>query len=187
MAFSGNPFSPRIIRSRTRISNQRDHPPQKQIDFLKLRKGLQYFRREQSVIGMVEYTFDTHPLHHLIKVFCGKAFEKCVRITVITYTIDHFVSLLIQLNHLIHRIYIILSVTVNGNGNITAILRFHQSGKHRILVPVVAALADSGKMFIPRRQSANNLPGIIPAAIIDKKYSAVLQNLIRLNQLFQLV
>ena len=136
---------------------------------------------------MIEHYLSSHPVHELIESLRGKTFEKSVRIPLAADTIDNLASIRIGIHHIIHRVDVILSVTINGNRDITYILRFHQPGKHCILMSPVTALADSLIMLILLRQFADNLPCSILATIIHKKNAAVITDFLCIHQFPDLV
>ena len=74
---------------------------------------------------MVENHICPHPVQQFIKALCGKALKESIRFTFASDAIDDFCAIQVCIHHFVHGIDIILPVTVNGNGNITLVLRFH--------------------------------------------------------------
>ena len=80
---------------------------------------------------------------------------------------------------------IILSVAVNGDRDITLILRFHQSRQHRRLMTAVSGLGDSQIVRILCGIVTDQTPGMILTAVVDEENPAVFRNSLLFDQKIQ--
>ena len=148
MRLSCQSFVALIINLGARKTNQGNHAPKEQVHFLKIGEFLQHPGGNQPVIGMIINYFNPHFIQQFIETLCGKPFEKGICRSFTPHPINNLITCQILVHHLVHRIDIILPITIDGNGDITEILGFHQSCQHRILMSAISALGDANKMFI---------------------------------------
>ena len=177
MTLPGNTLCTGVGHGGTREAHQRDHTPQVEIHFTEIGKFLQYPCTHQAIIRMVIYHFRSHGRQYFIKTLRRKTFKKAVRFPAGTHPVDDIIAVEIGIDHLIHGVDVILPVTINGNGDIATVFRLHQASEYRILMPPVAALRDADIMPILFGQAADDLPGLIPAAVVDKQYPTVFADL----------
>ena len=71
---------------------------------------------------MIKDHLSPHGIQKLIEAFCCKSFKKCIPFPAAPDSVDNFASLCIFVHHLFHCSDIILSVTINGNGDVAFIL-----------------------------------------------------------------
>ena len=140
MTFSSNSFFSFIIYRSGFKTHQRNHSTQEKIDFFKFRKLLQHPRRNESIISMIINHFRPHCIHKFIKTLSRIPFKKRIGCPLRTNAIHNIAPFEICIDHLIHRIYIVLSITIDRYCYITKILSFHQSCQNSILVSAITTL-----------------------------------------------
>ena len=97
---------------------------------------------------MVINHFRTHPVQEFVVALRSVALEECICIPAGTHTVNDVAPVEISVYHLIHGVQIILPVTVNTDGDVAAVFRFHEPGQYRVLVAPVPALGDSLEMAV---------------------------------------
>ena len=113
-------------------ANQWYHAAEEQIHFLKVCKFLQHSGAHQAIVCMVENHLGPHGIQQLVEALCREALEERVGIPFAADTVNHLAAVQIGIHHGIHCIDIVLSVAVDGNGDITAVLGLHQSRQNGI-------------------------------------------------------
>ena len=180
-------FVPFIVHAGAFEAHQREQAPEEDIDLLITGKRLQNLRAGQTVVGVVVDHLCAHPVHKAIEALGCRALEPGITVPVGAHTVHHLAAVQIGLEHLIHGIDVILPVAVNGDGDITAILCLHQPRQHRVLVSPVPALANADEMLVLPRKAADQLPGAIPGAVVDKQDAALIVDFIHTDQSLQLL
>ena len=122
---------------------------------------------------MVEYDLGPHGVQQLIEAFGGKALEKGVGVPFAAHTVHNIAAVTVGVHHAVHGVDIVLTVTVDGDGDVAAALGLHQPGQHGVLVAAVAALADADIVRIARGQLVDDLPCAVLGAVIHKQDPAV--------------
>ena len=176
MGFAGHSFRPGIVNAGTGKAYQRNHTPKEQIDLAETGELPQYPAGDQAVIRMVKHNLHAHGVQEPVEAFGGEAFEKSIGLSGGTHTVDNLVACVVLTHHLVHGVDVILSVAVDGNGDVTAVKRFHQSGQHSVLVTAVAALGNAEVMLILFGQLCDQLPGSVPAAVVHEQNPAVFRD-----------
>ena len=124
---------------------------------------------------MVVNNLGPHGVQQLVETFCRKALEEGIRIALGTHAVHNFAAIVhIGIYHGVHGVDIVLTVAVNGDGDIALVLGFHQTGQHCVLVTAVAALADADVVLVALGQVADDGPGFVLGAIVDKQHAAVI-------------
>ena len=187
VAFSGNAFMPVIGNTGTLEPDQRHHAAQIQIDFFESGKFMQRTGAHQTIISVIIYDLSAHGIEQLIEALCRNALEEGVCITGCAHAVDNLTAVEIGIHHAVHGIDIVLPVTVNGNGDITAVHAFHKPGQHGVLVTAVSALGNALEMRILLREGRDDVPGSVPAPVIDEENPAVFRNLAGCGQVLELL
>ena len=136
---------------------------------------------------MVKDDFRPHAPEEPVEAFRRKAFEEAVRVSLVPACVDHFIAFGIGINHLVHGIYVVLPVAINGNAYIAVIFRFKQSGEQCVLMPPVPRQGNSLVAGILRRKPLYNIPRAVGAAVIDKEDAAVFVDFMLGAELYKLV
>ena len=186
VALPCNPLRAFIIDTGAFEAHQWEHAPQEQVHFLKRGEFLQNLAGYQPIIGMVIHRFHAHRIQQLVVALGGKPFEEGIGIPFTSDTVDNLAAVQIGIHHGVHGADVILSVAVNGNGDIAFILGLHEPCQHCVLVAPVAALANAGEVAILPGKVSDNLPGSILGAVVDEQYLAVGTDFFRVSQRSQL-
>ena len=111
----------------------------------------------------------------MVKALGGEALEEGVCIAAAAHAVDHLGTVQILFNHLVHGVDVVLAVAVDGDGDIAAaaVQGFHQTGQHGVLVAAVPALRDPDEMLILFCKPGDELPCLIPGAVVDKQHPAL--------------
>ena len=174
MALPGDALGPGIAHRRAPEAHQRHKAAQIEIHFPEVGKLLQDPRAHQAVVGMVVHDLRPHCREQLIEALGSETLEEAVRLPARAHAVDDVIALQILLHHLIHGVDVVLPVTVDGDGDVAAVLCLHEAGQHGILVAAVAALGNAEIVRILFCQVFDDLPGVVPAAVVDKQHAAVL-------------
>ena len=105
----------------------RDYSAEKQIGFFVFFKLIQKTSVEKSVVSMVVYGTATHFVHKLIEEKGTAALKEAVRVPVGAHAVDYVGTVIVGGNHIVHGIYVVLTVTVNAYCYIGVIFYFHES------------------------------------------------------------
>ena len=127
-----------------------------------------------------------HFVQQLIEALGGEAFEKRIGIPVGTNAVDHLIALSIGRHHFVHGVDVVLTVAVDGDGNVAAVLCLHESGQYGVLVSAIPALANAKKMGILMGETGDDVPGGILTAVVHKQHPAVRGNVSRSGQVGEL-
>ena len=169
MALSGHSLFSAVIDARTLKSDQGEHAPQIQVDFLEIRKFLKDPRGHKTVVGVVIYHLRAQASEHLVVSLRRRPLKPRVRFSVGSDSIHDLAAVQVAVHHLIHGVQVILSVAVDGDRYIAAVRSFHHAGNQRVLVSPVPALADPQEPGVLVRQAADYLPGAVLRSVIDKE------------------
>ena len=131
---------------------------------------------------MVEHHVCAHHLHDLIKALGGELLEKGIRFPGIPHAVDHVISGIVLVHHLVNGIDIVLEVGIQGNCHVAVILHCHQAAQQRILVSPVPGQAHALVNGILLVQRLDDLPGAVLRAVVDKDDAALLRDLLRRHQ-----
>ena len=173
VALSGNALGTGVAHRSALEADERYQSAQEEIDLLEVCKLLEDARAYKAVVGVVIDDLRAHHREELIEALRGKALEEGVRLAAGTHTVDYLAAVEVSVDHRVHRVYVVLPVTVNGDRDIALVLRLHKSGKDGILVPAVAALADSDVMLVRLCKPLNDAPCVVLAAVVYEKHAAV--------------
>ena len=123
---------------------------------------------------MVEHDIYAQCLHDLIEALGGKALEEGIRIALAAHAVHDIVALVIVIDHLIHRVDIVLKVCVHGDDHVRVIDRSQQTRQQRVLMAAVAGKVDAGEHIrFLLVKLADDLPGIIAGAVVDEHHAAL--------------
>ena len=125
---------------------------------------------------MIVHDLRAHLIHQFIEALGSHTLEPGVRIPAGPDSVDDLAALPVLAHHLVHRIDIILAVTVNRDSNIAVLLGFHEARENSILMSPVPALGDSQIVRILPGQRLYDLPGGVLRTVIDKKDPALLRD-----------
>ena len=125
---------------------------------------------------MVENNLGPHPVHELIEALSGETLEEGVGVPLAAHAVDHLAAVQISIHHFIHGVDVVLAVTINGDGDVAAVLGFHEACKDRILMSPIAALADAQIMGVRLGKVFNNIPGVVFRTVIYKEHTAIRGN-----------
>ena len=157
-----------------REAHQRHHAPQKDVDFLVIGKALQHAGADETVIGMVEHDICAQRVHDVVEAFGGEALEEGVGVPAAAHAVHHLGTVQILAHHLVHGVDVILTIAVDGDGDVAgaAVQGFHQTGQHSVLVAAVAALGDADKMLILFSKLLDEVPRFVPGTIVHEQHPA---------------
>ena len=141
----------------------------------------------QPVVCVVIHDLRAHGGEESVKALRGRAFKEAVGLAVISYTVDDIAAVKIGTNHIVHRVYVVLPVAIDGYAYIAVVLCLHNSGKHGVLMAAVAALAYAYVVLVARSKGADNIPRSVAAAVVYKQYAAVFGNELFFGKLMQLI
>ena len=175
MAVTGQPLMPLVGDYLAGKTHQRHHAPQEDVDFPVVGKAFQNPGADEPVVGVVEDDVGPQGVHQVIESLGGKALEKCVCVPAAPHAVYHLGTLQILAHHFIHGVDVVLAVAVDGDGDIAAaaVQGFHQTGQHGVLVAAVPALRDPDEMLILFCKPGDELPCLIPGAVVDKQHPAL--------------
>ena len=111
--------------------------------------------------------------------------EEAIRIPVVPNAVHNLTARLIFFQELIQRLDILLQVRVDGDCDIRVLPRRHHAGKNGALMPVIAGKAQARERRIRIAQTVNQLPGFVPASVVDEKDLAFRRSLSFLHQSVQ--
>ena len=175
MALAGQTLVALVAYGRTGKAHQRHHAAQEDVDLFIVRKALQHTGADEPVVGVVEDDVGPQGVHQVIESLGSKALEKCVCVPAAPHAVYHLGTLQILAHHFIHGVDVVLAVAVDGDGDIAAaaVQGFHQTGQHGVLVAAVPALRDPDEMLILFCKPGDELPCLIPGAVVDKEHPAL--------------
>ena len=173
VAFPGDPLVPLIGHHRALEAHQRHHAPQVEVDFPELGELLQGAGAHQPVVGVVVHHLGPHGVEQLVEPFGGEPLEKGVAGAAAAHAVDDLAAVPVGVHHPVHGVDVVLAVAVDGDGDVAAVLGFHQPGQHGVLVAPVAALADADIVRVACGQAADDLPGPVLRPVVDKQHPAV--------------
>ena len=149
-------------------ADQRHKAAQEQVDLAEVCKFLQYTRADEPVVRVVIHDLRAHRGEEFIKALRGEALEEGVRLAAGAHTVHDLTAVEIRVDHRVHGVDVVLSVAVDGNRDVAVLARLHESGKDRVLVAAVAALADADIVLVPFGKLRNDLPRPVAAAVVDE-------------------
>ena len=185
MAFSRQPLAALVIDAGAPETDKGEHSAQEDIDLPEIRKFLQHPRRNKPVIGVIIHYFRSHTLQQPVKALRRESLEEGVLFARASHAVDYLGSLKVFVHHFVHRRDVVLTVAVDGYGNIAQIPRFHKTGKQCALVSPVAALGNALEIFAFPGKSADDIPCGVGAAVVDKQYSAIGTDFVFRDEFFQ--
>ena len=163
------------------------HAAQVEVDLLEVGKLLEHAGADEAVVGVVEDDLGPHGGEELVEALGGEALEEGVGLPAGAHAVDHLAAVEIGVDHLVHSVDVVLTVAVDGDGDVTLVARLHEPGEHRVLVAAVAALADADIVLVLCGELADDLPGLVLAAVVDEEDAAVLGDLARGAQVPELL
>ena len=131
---------------------------------------------------MIAHHLTAQQMHQAIKSIRRHLFEEAIRIPVVPDAINNLTARLLFFQELIQRLDILLQIRIDGNRNIRMLPCCHHAGKNGALMPVIAGKTQAGKDRIRITQAVDELPGFIPASVIDEKDFALRRNLSLFHQ-----
>ena len=155
-------------------AHQRHHAPQKDVDLFVIRKAFQHTGADQAVVCVVEHDICAQGVHHMIKALGGEPLEEGVSVPAAAHTVHHLGTVQILFHHLVHGVDIVLTVAVDGDGDIAAVAvqRLHQPRQHGVLVAAVAALGNADIVLVLCGKALDQFPRFVAGAIVDKEHPA---------------
>ena len=91
----------------------------------------------QAVVRMVGDDLGTEEFHDLIEEFREQHLQRLIACTFLADGIDDLIAFFVSFEHFIDRADIVLSVAIQRNGHIAAVLGFHQSCQQGVLMSAV--------------------------------------------------
>ena len=176
MALAGDPFVPLIEDRGAFKADQREHPPQKKVDFPVVFKGAEDLRRDEPVIGVIVDDLCPHIIHQFIEALRRHPLEPGVRVPAGTHAVDDLTAVQVLAHHLVHGVDVILAVTVDRDRDVAVLLGLHQAGEHSVLMPPVAALGNAQKVRVFPRKRLDDLPGPVPGSVVYKQHPAFVRD-----------
>ena len=125
---------------------------------------------------MVIHDLRAHHRQEFIKALCGGALKKRIGLARGSDAVDDLAAVVIRPHHLVHRVYVVLTVAVYRDAYIAHILCLHETGEHGGLMTAVAALAYADEMLVAACKGAYYLPGVVAAAVVNEHDAAVVGN-----------
>ena len=111
----------------------------------------------------------------MIKALGGEPLEEGVGVPAAAHTVHHLGTVQILFHHLVHGVDVVLTVAVDGDGDVAAVAvqRLHQPRQHGVLVAAVAALGNADIVLILRGKALDQLPRFVAGAIVDEQHPAL--------------
>ena len=178
---------PLIGHHRALEAHQRHHAPQVEVDFLELGELLQGAGAHQPVVGVVVHHLGPHGVEQLVEPFGGEPLEKGVAGAAAAHAVHDLAAVPVGVHHRVHRVDVVLTVAVDGNGDVTLVFGFHQTCQHGVLVAPVAALADADIVRVLLGQVTDDGPGLVLGTVVDKQHPAFRADLARGGQIGDLL
>ena len=110
----------------------------------------------------------------MIKALGGEPLKEGIGVPAAAHAVDHLGTVQIFLHHLVHGVDVILTIAVNGDGDVAVVgAGLHQARQHGVLMAPVPALGNADKMRILLCKAADELPGLVAGAIVDEQHPAL--------------
>ena len=124
----------------------------------------------------------------MVEALGGEPLEEGVGVPAAAHAIDHLGPGEILPDHLVHGIDVVLTVAVDGDGNVAAaaVERLHQPGQHGVLVAAVAALGDADEVLVLSGKLLDEGPCGVAGAVVDKEHPALLADKARCGEVADL-
>ena len=123
---------------------------------------------------MVEHDIRAKGIHQVVEALGSEPLEEGVGIPAAAHAVDHLGTVQIFLHHLVHGVDVILTIAVNGDGDVAVVgAGLHQARQHGVLMAPVPALGNADEMRILLCKAADELPGLIAGAIVDEQHPAL--------------
>ena len=122
---------------------------------------------------MVIHDLRAHGGKKLIKALSRCALEERVAFALRAHAVNHLAAAEVFVDHPVHGVNVVLTVAVDGYGDITAILRLHQTGENGVLVAAVAALAYADAALVRLCKTGYDVPSAVPASVVNEQKTAV--------------
>ncbi len=155
-------------------AHQRHHAAQEDVDLFVVGKALQHPGADEPVVGVVEHDVRAQGVHHVVEALGGEPLEEGVGVPAAAHAVDHLGTVQILFDHLVHGVDVVLTIAVDGNGNVAgaAVQRLHQPGQHGVLVAAVAALGNADIVLVLCGKALDQFPRFVAGAIVDKEHPA---------------
>ena len=136
---------------------------------------------------MVVHHLRAHHVQQAVEALGGGALEEGVRLPAGAHAVDNFAPVQIGVHHIVHGVDVVLPVAVDADGDVALVHGLHQPGQHGVLMAPVAALGNAHKVPVLPGQIADDAPGVVPAAVVDKQHPALLADFPPGRQILQLL
>ena len=121
-------------------------------------------------------------VHKLVEEQGTAALEKTVCMPVGAHAVHDVSAVFVGFYHVVHRVYVVLAVTVDAYCDVSLVPGFHEPCEQRVLMSEVAGQTEATEVLIAVAQPGHNMPGVVGGAVVDKQYAAVGGNLLRGNE-----
>ena len=174
VALTGQPLVPLVEHLLALKAHQRHHAAQEDVDLLVVGKAVQHPGADEPVVGVVEHDIRAKGIHQVVEALGGEPLEEGVGVPAAAHAVDHLGTVQIFLHHLVHGVDVILTITVDGDGDVAVVgAGLHQARQHGVLMAPVPALGNADEMRILLCKAADELPGLIAGTIVDEQHPAL--------------
>ena len=136
---------------------------------------------------MVEHDIHAQRLHHLVKALGREALEERVGLALAAHAVNDLIALVIIVHHLVNGVDIVLQVRVHRDNHIRIVHSGQQARQQRVLMAAVAGEVHAGKhLRLLLVQLADNRPGVVAGAVVDKHHAAPAADFALVHQLMHL-
>ena len=176
MALTGKAFVALVGNDLALEAHQRHHAAQEDVDLFVIGKALQHTGADEAVVCMVEHDIRAQSVHHMVEAFGSEPFEEAIGIAAAAHAVDHLCTVQILFYHLVHGVDVVLTVAVDGDGDIAgaAVQCLHQTGQHGVLMAAVTALGNADVVLVRGSKALNQLPCLIFGAVVHEQHPALL-------------
>ena len=188
MALAGQTLVALIVDGVAGVAHQRHHAPQENVHLAVVGEAFQHPGADEPVVGVVEYDVCAQRVHHMVEALGGEPLEEGVGVPAAAHAVDYLGAVQILFDHLVHGVDVVLTVAVDGDGDVAAaaVERLHQPGQHGVLVAAVPALGDADEVIILRGELLDEGPGGVAGAVVDEEHPALLADKARCGEVVYL-
>mgnify|MGYP000503182267 CR=1 FL=1 len=138
MALTGQPLVPLVEHLLTLKAHQRHHAAQEDVDLLVVGKAVQHPGADEPVVGVVEHDIRAKGIHQVVEALGSEPLEEGVGVPAAAHAVNHLGTVQIFLHHLVHGVDVILTIAVNGDGDVAVVgAGLHQARQHGVLLAPV--------------------------------------------------